>query len=103
MAVSLSVTFYMSKSSAGRRPNSQPADRHLGARAMSHVASMATAAPAALHLAFSAECNPVRLSWSLPHAHAHAHARARARAHTRAHTLKHRQMRGRKDTQTHLK
>ena len=95
MAVSLSVTFYMSKSSAGRRPNSQPADRHLGARAMSHVASMATAAPAALHLAFSAECNPVRLSWSLPHAHAHAYARA--------HTLKHRQMRGRKDTQTHLK
>ena len=26
----------------------------------------ATASPPALHLAFSAECNPVRLSWSLP-------------------------------------
>ena len=63
-------------------------------------AASATAAPPALHLAFSAECNPVRLSWSLltpPHAHAHARApRARARTHTRTH--KHKHMRVRRNT-----
>ena len=31
----------------------------------------ATATPPALHLAFSAECNPVRHSRSLPTAHTH--------------------------------
>ena len=42
---------------------------------------VATAAPrAALHLAFSAECNPVCLSWSLPtvtHTHTHTHTPVR--------------------------
>ena len=49
-------------------------------------AASATAAPPALHLAFSAECNPVRLSWSLltpPHAHAHARC---VHAHTHTNT-----------------